>query len=252
MYPDLFGIPDSSYIFMICLGIIAAFIILVLYLVKAKVSRNGIIDACACGCFAIAIGIVGAILMQNLYNLIKDPSSYSWSWGMTFYGGLIFGVGAFLLLFTLVTKKTKSISIKEILIIAPSCITMAHALGRIGCFLAGCCYGIEMENGLHCSSVDNLSHLPTQLIEAGFLFILSSALIVLAFKKKFIYAFPLYMLLYGIFRFIIEFFRGDERGSFIIGLSPSQFWCIVIVVLVVPTFFLFNKVIFKNKEIQHD
>lgn len=252
MYPDLFGIPNSSYLIMLVLGFIAAIVILIVYLKKTGVARNGIIDACACSLFAISLGITGAILTQNLYDVIKNPSTYVWTWAMTFYGGLIFGTGGFIFLFWFITKDSHSVSIKSILIIAPACITMAHAIGRIGCFLAGCCYGIELENGLQCSAVDSAKHLPTQLIEAGFLFILSSVLLVLAFKKQFKYAFPLYMSAYGIFRFVIEFFRADERGAFVIGLSPSQFWCCVIIVLVIPTYFLLNRIIFKEKEIQHD
>ncbi|MCF0108294.1 MAG: prolipoprotein diacylglyceryl transferase [Bacilli bacterium] len=252
MYPDLFGIPNFSYMFMLILGLISAFVIAVIYFVKTGISRNGIIDTCASGLFAIAIGIVGAILTQNLYNFIDNPSSYVWTWSMTFYGGLIFGVGGFLLAFYLLTRKTRSISIKSILIIAPACITAAHALGRIGCFLAGCCYGIEIENGLQCSSVDELYHLPTQLIESGFLFILSSIFIVIAFKKNYKYAFPVYMIAYGLFRFIIEYFRSDERGSFILGLSPSQFWCLIIIALCIPTYYLFKLLIFKEEGNQND
>ena len=249
MYPDLFGIPDFSYTLMLLLGIFSAIGLLIFYLWKQKINRNGIIDTIVSACAAIVFGVMGAILTQNLYNFIKEPNSFHWAWGMTFYGGLFFGVGSFLLVFYLLERKQKNVSIKEILIIAPACITLAHAFGRIGCLLAGCCYGIETNAwfGLQCSEYDSLKRVPTQLFEAIFLFILSFALSLLAFKKKFTLNFPMYMLAYGVFRFVIEFFRDDERGGANIGLSPSQIWCIVLVACSIPLAIVFRKFIF-NKE----
>ena len=61
-----------------------------------------------------------------------------------------------------------------------------------------------------------------------------------AFKYSFKYNFTIYMVFYGVFRFIIEFFRGDERGQ-LAGLSPSQYWCILLVVLAFPVYLLLKK-----------
>ena len=97
--------------------------------------------------------------------------------------------------------------INDILIIAPACITLAHGLGRVGCFLAGCCYGKETTSILGVTFPKgstayflygpNHNVLPTQLFEAIFLFIL---FIILFFMKK--NQFITYLFSYGIFRFL--------------------------------------------------
>ena len=56
-------------------------------------------------------------------------------------------------------------------------------------------------------------------------------MLILLLKYKFNYNLSLYLISYGIFRFLIEFLRGDERGAFIKGISPSQFWSIIMIVI---------------------
>ena len=131
---------------------------------------------------------------------------------------------------------------KYILIIAPACITLAHALGRIGCFLSGCCYGIETD-AAHGVLFPGMDHyvIPTQIFESIYLFCLSAALVGFAFKYNFYYSFVIYAVFYGIFRFIIEFFRGDERGQ-LAGLSPSQYWCILLILGAFPLYLLLKKI----------
>ena len=72
--------------------------------------------------------------------------------------------------------------------------------------------------------------IPTNLIEAVFLFIVFGILIAVYLKKAHPYNLPLYMILYGIFRFVIEYFRDDDRGEFVPGMSPSQFWSVILVI----------------------
>ena len=113
-------------------------------------------------------------------------------------------------------------------------IVIAHSLGRVGCFLAGCCYGKETTSILGVTFPKgstayfllgpNHSVLPTQLIEAVFLFLL--VIVLLIIKKHQVVT---YLFSYGIFRFILEFFRGDDRGSLFI-LSPSQWLSIGLII----------------------
>ena len=122
----------------------------------------------------------------------------------------------------------------------PCCITVAHAFGRIGCFFAGCCYGRETDSvlGVHFKYVSG-NRLPTQLFEAAFLFLLFAVLTLLVLKWKCPYTMSVYLVAYGIFRFIIEFFRGDDRGQIFGGaLSPSQVGSIVYLLLGIGWFFL--------------
>ena len=98
---------------------------------------------------------------------------------------------------------------------------LAHAFGRIGCFFAGCCFGIPTESFLgvmfhsgHSVHVyQDQAVLPTQLFEAAFLFVLFVLMNkVEVIKNKEI---ETYLIGYGIWRIIIEFFRGDDRGVFL-------------------------------------
>ena len=50
----------------------------------------------------------------------------------------------------------------------------------------------------------------------------------------------LYLISYGIWRFVIEYFRADYRGDFIPGLSPSQFWSIIMVIGGIIVFFIYR------------
>ena len=245
MYPDLFGIDNFSYILMIVIGVAFAIFWLVFYLKRRGFSRNTIIDVIACTLFTVALGIIGAMAFQNIYDLIKDPANYKFSFSMTFYGGLISGTIAFILIFFFFVKKHNDISFGEILIIAPLCITCAHAFGRIGCFLAGCCYGQVTDSCIGVEFPNIGKRIPTQLFESGFLFLLSAALFVLIFVVKFKYTMHVYLASYSIFRFIIEFFRGDEaRGGTVLGLYPSQLVCIFIWIIFVPTLILAKKKFF--------
>jgi phosphatidylglycerol:prolipoprotein diacylglycerol transferase len=119
-------------------------------------------------------------------------------------------------------------------------IALGHVTGRLGCLAAGCCYGkpadvpwaITFTNPLAASNVGTPLGIPlhpTQIYEAG------AALLILAFllatERKGRYfagrTFWSYMFLYAVSRFVIEFFRGDERGV-IMGLSTSQFISVVL------------------------
>ena len=240
MYPYVFGVIDS-YVLMIVLGVIAAFVLVSLYFRYKKFTKRDVIDLLICSSFAVAFGVIFALLFQALYDL-------KWEWKLTFYGGLFGGVIGFLLTFFLFIKKNSTMKIDEVVIIAPPAITLAHAIGRIGCFLDGCCYGKETGTALDMYfPVLGRSVLPTQLYESIFLFILTGVLLLLVFKFKFKYTFIVYLSSYAIWRFVIEFFRDDERGGFIPFISPSQFWSILIIVCIVPLFFFLKKKVFVEK-----
>jgi phosphatidylglycerol:prolipoprotein diacylglycerol transferase len=108
-------------------------------------------------------------------------------------------------------------------IFAPA-VALGHFFGRIGCFFSGCCYGRECD----CFIAINNKY-PTQLFEAfcnlAIFFILHK------FNKREHnpgLTFLLYLIIYPAVRFTIEFFRGDDRGMFILGLSVGQIISLVI------------------------
>ena len=255
MYPNLFGIDGFSMTFMIIVGVIAATILLFGYLHKKGVPSNSFVDLTIVITATVFVGIVFAILFENVYEAIKHAQfgqPQAWTWGMTFYGGLLGGVITFILMYRFYYLRHNDPIMDKIIVIAPASITLGHAFGRIGCFLSGCCYGIECDptQGIifpgHTHAV-----VPTQLIESIFLFTLTLGLALLAFKYNYLYNFIIYMGFYGVFRFIIEFFRGDERGQ-LAGLSPSQYWCIVLVIALLPTYFYLKKRYGKNSEESSD
>jgi phosphatidylglycerol:prolipoprotein diacylglycerol transferase len=227
MFPKL-GFIDM-YSLLISIGIAMCFVYLEIYYRKKQVPRLLISAFEINSLVAIVPGFVFACLFQNLYNFIENPSSFSWSWAMTFYGGLIGGLLFFLLGYFLFIRRKYGPQMHDFLIIAPASITVAHGFGRIGCFLAGCCYGIETDSWLGVT-FPGMDHkvFPTNLFEAVFLICLSIVLLSLALKKNCIFNMPIYLMSYGAWRFGIEFIRGDHRGSLIGSLSPSQFWSILL------------------------
>lgn len=254
MYPDLFGIDGFSMVVMILLGVIAASVLFFIYLYKNGVPKKSFLDL---GIVIIAtafMGIVFAILFENIYEAVKASINGlvpHWTWAMTFYGGLLGGVATFILMYRFYYLRHNEPIFDQILRIAPACIALGHGFGRIGCFLSGCCYGIETHSSWDIYfPIHNHSYLPTQLFEMAFLFLLAGLLAFLAFKHITDYTMLIYMGSYSVFRFIIEFFRGDERGQ-LQGLSPSQYWCIAIVLLIVPVYFILRKYFF-NKEKENE
>jgi phosphatidylglycerol:prolipoprotein diacylglycerol transferase len=126
-------------------------------------------------------------------------------------------------------------------------IALGHVVGRFGCFFAGCCYGrpvaephwwtLTFTDPFAAANVGtplNIPLYPTQLFEAGAEFLILVFLLATERKGRPFAGrtFWLYMLLYAISRFIIEFYRGDERGS--VGMfSTSQFISILLAPLAV-------------------
>ena len=231
----------DTYSLFIFLGVIACFILFWLYKKKYNLNEKYTFDIFILACISIVIGIGFAVGFQALFDLIKGSVRGS---AMTFYGGLVGGVITFLLGYFLVIKKIyKEVSFtSDILPIAPACITVAHAFGRVGCFMAGCCYGVETDSffGVIFPGM-NHAVLPTQLFEAIFLFALTGLFFIIAIKKRWIHNLSLYLLSYGIFRFLIEFLRGDNRGGFILGLSPSQVFSLLGVVISIVLYFVIER-----------
>lgn len=153
-----------------------------------------------------------------------------WEGGLVFYGGLIGSVigGALWI-------RHKKIPFLEIADICMPFVSLAHAIGRIGCYYNACCYGRENEHyGVIFPAIgDNIKHMPTQLYESVLNF-LNFVVLILIFKNKnrktgdvlFMYS-----LNYGVIRFIIELFRGDpERGTVML-LSTSSFISLFMIVI---------------------
>lgn len=277
MYPnDLFsilGVGFDLYTLFFLIGIIACLVFTIIAMKKTGYSSTARDTIIIIGIIAIIIGLLTAILFQAFYDFLADPSKgFKISGGMTFLGGLIGGIIAFIGIYfifvyginpKLPTKNFFKVDMNKgiwfLVRIAPISITIAHAFGRIGCSFAGCCYGQETTEWYGIWN-DNLGYktVPVQLYESLFLFALSALLIVLLFKFHSKDTMAIYLVGYGIWRFIIEFFRADndERGKFIPGLTPSQFWSIIMVLAGIAVFFIYRyfdkKIEDKQKETQSE
>ncbi len=166
---------------------------------------------------------LGATLAEKISTIIHDIR-----YGFVFFGGLIVAVSG--ALWYMRRKKLPLLKTSDFLIVG---VPLGHALGRIGCFLAGCCYGkpttlpwgvrFTDPHALVAPELMNIPLHPTQLYEAGLNFLLF-LLLHYASKKphKEGKILVLYVLCYAMMRFGIEFLRGDFRGGFLLGMSPSQ------------------------------
>ena len=171
-------------------------------------------------------GVCDSVFKYREYHSLKIT-------GITFYGGLI---GAVICISVLI-KKHKEYSqyfLCEWLDLLTPPLIVFHIFGRLGCFFGGCCYGKTTNGILGVSFLDdpdnNIFHYgnkcyPTQLFEISALIII--LVIIVNVNKRF----ELYLFLYAVARFFIEFFRGDDRGYIIKALSPAQLISLLIVVI---------------------
>lgn len=242
MYPKLFELgPLTVYSYGVLLA--AAYLGgLQLALVRARqrgVDPSRVMDL---GIYIIVSALIGAKLLlvavdadhflQNPGDLLSLARS-----GGVFYGGLILAV----LVGLWYVRRHDLPTWRVADIIAPG-IAFGHVVGRLGCFLAGCCYGHETSvpwavvftNPLAAQNVGTPLGVPlhpTQLYEAGAEAIILALLLLLEHRGR---PFPGrtfwgYMLVYGLSRVVIEMFRGDPRGMVFAGLSTSQFISLLII-----------------------
>ncbi len=242
MYPKLFDIgPISIYTYGVLLA--AAYLAGLRYaIVRAKargMDGDRVMDL---GIYIIVSALVGAkllLLVVEFDHYVEDPAEL-WTIvrsGGVFYGGLLLSVGvAFWFM------RRHSLPIWATCDAFAPGIALGQAVGRVGCLMAGCCYGrptelpwgITFANPLAASNVGTplgVSLHPTQLYESGAALIILALLLVaerrgLGFPGR---TFWSYLLLYSMARFGIEFFRGDPRGVVFDLLSTSQFVSVLLI-----------------------
>lgn len=235
---DLFKIGPfvvHGYGLMIGLGFLAAIMVGCYRAKRRGLSDNDFINQAIC---VLIFGFLGGkllFLLVNFKDFIQTPMAYVKSEGFVVYGGVITGV----ISIYIYCRIKKLVFLDYIDLIAPS-VAINQAFGRIGCFLAGCCYGRKTDSAIGvifpegCIAPAGVKLLPTQLFMAGGDLILFAVLILLAKKKPY----PgmvsgMYLLLYSIGRFIIEYFRNDYQRGFVGILSTSQFIAIWISVFAI-------------------
>lgn len=182
------------------------------------------------GASAIGLGLIGAKLLYifvsyGIGNAITQIAAGDFSvfseGGLVFYGGLIGGMlGA--VLGAWFTHDDLAVYCDMLV----PCIPLGHAFGRLGCFFAGCCYGMPYDGicSLTFPAVGiDYPTFPVQLLEMILNVGISVLLILYAQRKpKRYHVLYLYMLMYSVVRFGLEFVRGDMVRGIANGLSTSQ------------------------------
>ena len=238
MFPTIIKIGPiavRSYGLMVAIGLFLGLQYLVSMAKTKNISQEKIMDVVL---YTIVAGLIGARAAYVLTNFGFYSHNLSdifkiWEGGLVYYGGLIAGLAA-VIIFVRLNPKIDFWDLSDIM--APA-LSLGHVFGRIGCLLAGCCYGkptalpwaVRFTNPESLAPTGVCLH-PTQIYE-----VLSNLMIFLALdrfnrtghkKGQTIFA---YVFLYGIMRFIMEFFRGDDRGSQFFALSQGQVISAVIV-----------------------
>jgi phosphatidylglycerol---prolipoprotein diacylglyceryl transferase len=245
MHPILFesgSITLYSYGFCIAIGALLGF----LYMYWQGKKEFGLTFDQSNNLFIMLVlaGVIGG----KLFLIFEDPSMYfrypqkliSGS-GFVFYGSLLLAIPIMLWYF----KKIK-VPVLGMLDVMAIVTCIVHGFGRIGCFMAGCCYGVPTDSILGVIFTDvkcqaeplNTSLHPTQLYEATMIFSIMTGLWIYRSRKKFNgQLFLIYLMIYALGRGVLELFRGDIERGFIIEnvLSNSQF--ISLLVIVVALFF---------------
>jgi phosphatidylglycerol:prolipoprotein diacylglycerol transferase len=241
MHPILFEVGDwpvYSYGVLLAAAYLAALQLAVVRARRLGIDGTKIMDL---GIYLIIAALVGAKLMliaidfRYFVNQPREILSLVRAGGV-FYGGLI---AALAVAIWLVRRYDLRLWTTADLF-APG-IALGHVIGRFGCLLAGCCYGrptsvpwaITFTNPAAAANVGTPLGVPlhpTQLYDAGAELLILFVLLLTERRGRTFAGrtFWLYVLLYGISRFIIEFYRGDDRGV-ILGVSTSQFVSLIAV-----------------------
>jgi len=234
-------------------GVLLAFgflVGLVLAARRARVEGADLEHVLDLGFFALLAGLFGAWLVFVLTAwraYLDDPFALLafWRGGLVWYGGVL---GAALYVAHDCRRHRQSFwAVGDLLI---PYVALGHAMGRLGCFFAGCCHGAatvmpwgvvfppgamaqqaQASAGLVDWLAPSLPVHPTQLYEAALELALFGGLVLWRARRRFVGQLVLLWLVgYGLGRFVIEQFRGDEERG-VCGLSTSQYIAIALVLL---------------------
>ncbi len=236
MCPNELFLGMTLYDIMFTLGVLSALVTFRLLCDRTEISPS-LFNFCLGNAAVTVVGAIGtSIVFQAFYNWLGGGEfRLDASTGMTFFGGLIGGAAIFLAVYFGVGhfffRDGRHIRcIKNIADNAACGIVIAHALGRIGCFFAGCCHGRPTDGplGIYMQYAGERV-IPIQLFEALFLLALFAFLLIRRLKGKGDIM-SSYLMGYGMWRFFAEYLRGDDRGATLVDfLSPSQLTALLLI-----------------------
>lgn len=196
---------------------------------------------------AAFLGGKAFLFFEDIPYYLNHPRKLLTGRGFVFYGSFLFAIPTMLLFF----RKHKLLTYAMLDVMAVTT-CLVHMFGRIGCFMAGCCYGKPTDSALGITFTDpacqaqplHTSLHPTQLYEAFYIFLVMLVLFFLRTRKKFYgQLFLVYLMLYAVGRFVMEYFRGDLGRGFIIRtyVSHSQFIALLIFAIVLFVYLRWSK-----------
>lgn len=246
IHVPLFGIVTfqfPAYALFAFVGLL--FLMLLLYFRVRQISMEFRTFLLMILCMAVGVGVGSKALfvVTKLPEILSDFSLGRSLYivitsGFVFYGGLL---GAILGLYLF--SRYQHLPFHTLAQIAAPGFPLFHFWGRLGCFFAGCCYGKEAAWGIPLAKEPEIPRIPIQLFEVCC--ILAIFLLLLWLEWAFRGEVPLltvYLAIYAICRFVLEFFRGDTVRGIWLGLSTSQ-WVSLLILLVL----LVRKIVQKRK-----
>lgn len=230
MKNELFTIGPLTvygYGFMIALGVIFAWITADYRAQKQKLDRDHIF-------YLILWCLLGGLISAKLLfwitewkEILDDPGYMvrTLADGFVVYGGIIGGILA-----GWIYSRVKKINFWKYFDLLMPSVALAQGFGRIGCLLAGCCYGCETDSFFSITfqnsefAPNHVALVPTQIYSSALDFLHFVLLLFIArHKKSDGQVAACYLIFYSIGRFILEFFRGDLIRGRVGRLSTSQF-----------------------------
>lgn len=250
-FVDIFGLTVPTYGLLGVLGFLLGLLQIILRAPRFGLSRD---DAVYVYVFAAVGGMAGAKLvyiftvLPELASLIRAGVSLSallgyLSGGFVFFGGVLGAVPA-----SYLSARAYRVRLRDLMPVLVPCIAIIGCLGRVGCFCAGCCWGVESCSPLavvfpegSLGAPAGVRLLPVQLFEAAVQLALFFLLLwFTSERRRARYAAELYLLCYCPARFVLEFFSGDTERGFLLGLSTSQ-WLAILVFFAVSLYIFICK-----------
>lgn len=253
MYPVLFQIGSfklHAWGLMLLIGFLASVYRGTKAAPRYNFDPGAVWDCSLLGLFGGVIGGRLAFILQELPHYSKNPAEVFmiWTGGMTSYGGIIGGLAV-----GLWAAKKRGFHIGDAADLAAVSMPIGYFFGRLGCFLNGCCYGTHCDAPWAMTFKDEAGTLhqnvhPTQLysmIAALIMFAALSTLEKLPRRRFRGELLPLFAVFYGVYRFIVEFWRAQSEGhvpsSGLASLSSGQWASLAAIVIGLGIYFFLPK-----------
>lgn len=232
----VFGIPP--YIFFAGLGLVFALstypVLLLIRDERADIYMPRLL-------ISLVFMIVGSKILGvlvSVLNCIQSGTAITFDLllqaGIVYYGGLFGLLLGMALLCKIKDKYVASEVFDPIAVVIP----LFHIFGRIGCFTAGCCYGKVTDSKLavlytihNGADLETALRIPTQIIEATINLIIFFVILFFYIKRKYEgNLIHIYLAIYAVVRFLMEFIRGDTYRGVFVGISTSQIISLLVLI----------------------